>query len=173
MNCFEWEERVALHAGGDLADSEAQEVERHLADCPGCQVFWSGLRESLATLQDAHSDDVPAAVFTAVRAGVLAEIERGRRVWRRLAWVSGVGIAAMVMVGLAIRPGPLPGPPPRVAMRIPAAPVTTVASTTALLQSRAGSGSRVAAQRKTAPRQPVLVKLQTADPKIVIYWIAD
>jgi len=166
MNCMEWEERVALHAGGDLAGGEAEEVERHLADCPGCQVFWSGMREALATLQDAHADDVPAAVFTSVRAGVMAEIERGRKAWRRLAWVSGVGIAAMVLVGLAIRPGPLPGPPPRVGVQIPAAELVRTAE-------RGGPPPRRLQPGLTAPPSRVLVKLQTADPKIVIYWIAD
>ena len=166
MNCMEWEERVALHAGGDLAGGEAEEVERHLADCPECQGFWSGMLEALATLQDAHADDVPAAVLTSVRAGVMAQIERGRKVWRRLAWLSGVGIAAMVLVGLAIRPGPLPGPPPRVAVKIPAAELVRTAE-------RVGRPERRLQPGLAAPQSGVLVKLQTADPKIVIYWIAD
>ena len=57
MNCAEWEERIALHAGGDLAPGEAAEVERHLAECAGCQVFWSGMRESLAVLREVHGGD--------------------------------------------------------------------------------------------------------------------
>ena len=52
MNCLDWEERIALYAGGDLTGAEAAEVERHVADCAGCQVFWSGLRETLAELRD-------------------------------------------------------------------------------------------------------------------------
>ncbi len=46
MNCAEWQERIALHAGGDLTQGEAEPVERHVAECPGCQVFWSGMKES-------------------------------------------------------------------------------------------------------------------------------
>ena len=75
MNCVEWEARVALHAGGDLAGAEAAEVERHLGECSACQVLWSGVRESLAVLQAAHAELPAAAHFTAVRARVMAELE--------------------------------------------------------------------------------------------------
>jgi hypothetical protein len=67
MNCTAWEERIALHAGGDLPAGEAVEVERHLGECAGCQVLWSGLRESLDTLRaahQAHQDTLGPAHFT-------------------------------------------------------------------------------------------------------------
>jgi hypothetical protein len=162
MNCVDWQERIALDAGGDLGPAEAAEVERHLAACGECREFWSGLRDTMADLREAHAGEIAPLHFTAVRTGVLAEIERGRRVWRRLAWVSGVGIAAALVLGLAIRPRPLPAPPPRVAFRIPPVPPVPV------VRAR----ETVAAKARVA-RRPVLVKLQTGDPKIVIYWIAD
>ena len=165
MNCANWEERIALHAGGDLEGAEAAEMERHLADCPGCQLFWSGMKGTLADLQDAHAGGVRAADLAAVRAGVMAEIERGRRVWRRLAWVSGVGIAAAVLLAVALRPGPLPAPPPRIALKIPEAPlVRTVAKVAPPERPR---------RQRPASGAPVLVKWQTADPNIVIYWIGE
>ena len=157
MNCAEWEERIALHAGGDLAGGEATEIERHLADCPGCQLFWSGMRGTLADLQEAHAGGIEAADLAAVRAGVMAQIERRQRVWRRLAWVSGVGIAAALLLTAVLRPGPLPRPPERVVLRIPEPPmVRTVV-------------------RRPLPKKaaPMLVKWQTADPNIVIYWIGE
>jgi hypothetical protein len=168
MNCLDWEERVALHAGGDLEGRELEEVERHLGDCPGCQVFWSRLRETLAGLRECHQEDVPTEHFAAVRAGVAAEIERGRRVWKRLAWVSGVGIAAALVLGLALRPAPLPGPPVRAALTIPAAPLQARAAGPTVSLRPAGS-----LPYKGHHAEPIVVKLQTADPKIVIYWIAD
>ena len=48
MNCVEWETRVALYAGGDLAGADAMDVERHLEECSACQSLSSGVRESLA-----------------------------------------------------------------------------------------------------------------------------
>jgi hypothetical protein len=162
MNCVDWEERVAMHAGGDLTPAEFTDVERHLAGCPACHGFWTELREVLDTLRDEHCTDIDAAHFTAVRAIVIAEIERGRKTWRRLAWVSGVGIAAALLLGVALRPAPLPPPPPRVAVSIPGADLTPRADKPA--------ESRLQARHL---RPPVLVKLQTSDPNIVIYWIAE
>jgi hypothetical protein len=161
MNCMEWEERVALYAGGDPAEG----VEQHLTECAECREFCEGLRDTLHTLRDEHLEEIAPVHFTAVRNAVLAEIERGRRAWRRLAWVSGVGIAAALVLGIALRPAPLPGPPPRIAARIPAAE---------LVKSIEMPTPRpVIAQRQHHPHDPFVVKLQTADPKIVIYWIAD
>ncbi|HTS64229.1 MAG TPA: zf-HC2 domain-containing protein [Candidatus Acidoferrales bacterium] len=163
MNCMDWEERIALHAGGDLDAGEAAAVERHLSDCPGCQVFWSGLKETLGKLREMHEEGLGPADYAAVRARVMAEVERGRRVWRRLAWVSGVGIAAMVLLGVAVRAklqSPLPPPPSRMALRIPEAPLVREQHATS-------------ARPKAAGRAPLVVKLQTADPNIVIYWIGE
>lgn len=157
MNCPNWEERIALHAGGDLDGTEAVEVEKHLEDCPGCQVFWSGMRGTMADLRETHGAETWAAELAGVRAQVMAEIDRGRRVWWRLAWISGAAIAAAAMLAVVIQPPPLPPPPRKVALQIPEAPtIRTVV-------------------QKPAPRTttPVLVKWQTSDPNIVIYWIGD
>ena len=56
MNCSVWEERIALYQGGDLPSGQVQEVERHLGECAGCQVFASGLKETLEVLREAHGD---------------------------------------------------------------------------------------------------------------------
>ena len=119
MNCVEWETRVALHAGGDLTGAEATAVERHLGECSACQLLWSGVRESLAVLQAAHAELPAAADFTAVRSRVRAELERRARPWGRLAWISGVAAAAVLLV-LAFWPARVVVPEaPRVLARIP------------------------------------------------------
>ncbi|MGA9626465.1 MAG: zf-HC2 domain-containing protein, partial [Bryobacteraceae bacterium] len=86
MNSSDWEERVALHAGGDLPPAEAAEVERHLRECAACQVLASGLKQSLALLKEAHNEPLAPAHFSAVRARVMAELEQKRRrgaLWAR------------------------------------------------------------------------------------------
>jgi hypothetical protein len=169
MNCTQWEERVALFAGGDLAAAEAAEVERHLAECADCSEFHEGLCATLDTLHEEHHTEIASVHFTAVRTAVISEIQRERKVWRRLAWASGVGIAAALLLGISLRPGPLPAPPPRIAAVIPAASLERTLERPAALSPIAPPVTR-----KTRPHhEPVLVKLQTADPKIVIYWIAD
>jgi anti-sigma factor RsiW len=161
MNCVEWETQVALYAGGDLTGAKAPAVERHLGECSACQVLCSGVRESLAVLQAAHAELPAPADFTAVRSRVMSELERRARSWRRLAWISGVA-AAVVLVVLAIWPARVVPEPPRVLARIPMAP--EVRMPVRQVAAHVGRAKR---------RAPLTVKWQTADPKIVIYWIAD
>jgi hypothetical protein len=122
-----------------------------------------------------------AAHFSAVRARVVAELEHERRpLWRR-AW--GYGLAALavaLLVMLALRPGRTPERrTPVVAANHP--PVMAV-------REQVGGGREPAVQpphRRVARRvvrsnvtdtsrgEPLIVKLQTDDPNVVIYWIAD
>jgi predicted anti-sigma-YlaC factor YlaD len=162
MNCVEWETRVALDAGGDLNGAEAAAVERHLGECSACQVLWSGVRESLAVLQAAHAELPAAADFTAVRSRVMSELERRARPWRRLAWISGVAAAAVLLL-LAFSPARVVVPEaPRMLARIPPVPAVRVP-----VRQAAAHGAHA------TWRAPLTVKLQTADPNIVIYWIAE
>ena len=83
MHCRDWEERLALHVGGDLPAAKAAEVERHLAECGPCQGFWSGMKESLELLEEIHAEPLVPACYTAVRGRVMAEIQSRRVWWRR------------------------------------------------------------------------------------------
>ena len=184
MNCSHWEERIALHAGGDLPPAEAVEVERHLRECAGCQVLASGLQRSLALLREAHDEPLAEAHFSAVRARVVAELEQERRrgaLWaRRRAWGYGLAVVAVALLAmLALRPGRVPvvantnrsltvaalSPPVAVAREPAAAPP----------QRRVArrKASRASAPQVVPDREPLIVKLLTDDPNVVIYWIAD
>jgi hypothetical protein len=164
MNCVEWETRVALHAGGDLAGAQAAEVERHLGECSGCQEFWSGLRESLAVLQSAHAVVPDAAHFTAVRSRVMAKLEPKARPWRRLAWFSVAAAAMAALLLVALRPAPVVPQAPRLLASIPPAPQVVRHVVRPVVRRTVASAPR---------RAPLTIKLQTEDPGIVIYWIAD
>jgi hypothetical protein len=169
MNCVEWETRVALHAGGDVTGSEAVEVERHLGECSGCQMLWSGVRESLAVLRAAHAELPAEANFTAVRSRVMAELERGARPWLRFAWISGVSVATALLLLVVFWPTRAVPEVPRMLARIP--PAIDAAKVTPAVHTRVRS---VVAQVAPSPRRvPLTVKFQTPDPNIVIYWIAD
>ena len=115
-------------------------------------------------LRTAHNEPIDAAHYTAVRARVLAEIEAQRSPWRRLAWLSGVGAvaAALVLLMPAYRPT-LPALP-RVAA--PGVAVQVAASLPPPPPKRL-------VQAKRTRHEPLTIKLQTTDPNIVIYWIAD
>jgi Putative zinc-finger len=170
MNCLEWETRVALHAGGDLTGAEAVEVERHLGECSGCRIFWSELRDSLAVLQAAHAQVPAAAHFTAVRSRVMAELERSARPWRWVAWIAAAAAVSALLVA-ALRPArlaPMPEAPRLVASIPPAPQVAEVVPVGPLVLRKT-----VAHIAHTPRRAPLTIKLQTDDPNIVIYWIAD
>ncbi len=161
MNCVVWHERIALHAGGDAAPAEAATVERHLGECAGCQVFWSGMKESLAVLREVHAELPEEAHFAAVRARVIGEIGAPRPVWRRVAWISAV--AAMALLAVAMWPS---------RTEIPAVPRMEAAIPSAPLVVRPARPHRVATVRQQK-REPLTIRLQTSDPNIVIYWIAE
>src|ERR1039458_1962911 len=98
MNCQEWEERIALYTAGDAAAADAAETERHIAGCAGCQVSWNGMKQSLEWLREAHREEITPAHYAALRARVMAELERERERWWRQVWVYGVAAVAVVAV---------------------------------------------------------------------------
>ena len=117
-------------------------------------------------LQDAHNDPIDPAHYTAVRARVLAEIERRHNPWRRLAWLSGV--AGLTMALLLLLPAYRPQLPPLPRVAAPGA--------AGLLAGAPKPKVVRVAHAKQTPRphrEPLTIKLQTSDPNIVIYWIAD
>jgi len=186
MNCVEWEEKIALYVGGELAESAAAEVEQHLGQCVGCQVFASGMQQSLEWLKSAHQDDLPAeAHFAAVRARVLAELapRTSRRVWWWALAAGTVALAAAVLVIFSLRaPRATPRPEPVIAHAPePASPPSEVQPTTRP-RLRDVAGVRRHPRPKPVPQiepeaaepaKPLIVKLVTEDPNVVIYWITD
>jgi len=180
MNCSDWEERIALHAGGDLPPGEAAEVERHLRECAGCQVLASGLQQSLAWLKAEHDEPLAGAHFSVVRARVVAELEHQRRGAlraRRRAWSYGLAAAAAALVVmLMLRPGRTP-----VSVRTNRSLTVAALSPPAVREpvSPPPPHRRVARRvvradvPDTPSGEPLIVKLQTDDPNVVIYWIAD
>ena len=162
MNCVEWEERIALYAGGDLAAADARAVERHVAECAACQVLLSGLRESLALVRDAHREPVEAAHFAAVRARVLAELERApARRWR-WAWLPAPAAAAAMILAIVM----WPRPELRLALPVPSTPAAPAVAKVVLPPT---PPPRRAAQ----PTETVVMQIETNNPDVVIYWIAE
>ena len=160
MSC-EWRDRVA-----GLEPDE--EVERHLAGCAECRELDAGLREDQTGLRAAHTDPILPAHYAAVRARVLDAIvaQRRRRV-RRLCWMGTAAAVLAVLLVLAPRPERLTvaEPLPVVAMPRPAYPPLELPV--------AKRPPAPPLQRRLASSSPTLVKLQTDDPNVLIYWIMD
>jgi anti-sigma factor RsiW len=178
MNCNDWEERIALYAGGDLDAAQNAEVEHHLAECGGCRIFAGGMKESLALLRSAHDDPIAAGHYTAMRAGVLAQLATERPLWRRWIWLSALA-AGLVLAMAFLATRPIGTPPVHLAdlrpPKTPAAPPSPVQGPVRALRVRARrTVASVGRVPGPAPlEEPLLVKLVTDDPDIVIYWIAD
>jgi hypothetical protein len=185
MNCKNWEERIALYSGGDPGPTSGADIERHLVECAGCRTFANGIKHGLELLRSAHREPIAAAHFTAVRAGVLARLAQEneqRRPWRWWLWVPGLTAAlAVVAVFLLVRPAETPRVRVAAAVRPSEdAPVPLRPSESVVPRVRV---TRVRPHRTVAPVprmpgppplvEPLVVKLITSDPDIVIYWIAD
>ncbi len=166
MNCNYWEEQVALHAENDLPLTDRAAAERHLAECAACRQFLEELKQSLAALRAAHAEPLDASAFTAVRARVLDRIDRARRrppSW--LGWIGALAAAATVLITLLL---PRPVPPPNLVA--PPQPVLAPPAPVIAPAPKAVSGRK----RKSATRpEPLMVKLITDDPNVVIYWITN
>jgi hypothetical protein len=159
MNCNEWEEKVGLYAGGDLTPVDGRAVEAHLAECAGCQLLLSGLRQTLELAREAHGNPIDAAHYAAVRARVLAELrEAPARRWR-FAWVYAMA-AAVVVLGLMM----WPRPELRLALQSPHAPTAPAIAKVEL---------RPPALRSVQPGEPILMQIQTDNPDVVIYWMTE
>jgi hypothetical protein len=160
-------------------------VERHLGECPGCQMFSSGLTESQGVLQEFHREPLAPAHFAAVRARVLAELERRRRPFWRRGWAFGfaaVAVALLVVVAPPVRSLLAPNPRP-----IPKSPVASSAGGLAagvfvppdsqgapVTQGSPRIASHPRRARLKAQRgEPVLIRIVSDNPDVVIYWIAE
>lgn len=177
MNCQEWEERIALYAAGDAAAGEVADIERHIAGCAACQVFWSDLKQNLEWLREAHQEPVAPAHYAAVRARVVAQLEKEHVPRWKQVWVYGLGIAAVAVVVMMATVARWHAEPPRVAMVAPATVVEKAADAVQRAGGRpVGLPHREVGRRKRLPHgQPetLLVKLETDNPDVVIYWIAE
>jgi hypothetical protein len=134
------------------------------------------LAQSLALLREAHSAPLAAAHFSAVRARVVAELEQQRRpLWRR-AWGYGLAAAAVALLAmLALRPGRTPERRTNVvvAVHAPSIAVSEPVIPPAPHRRVARRVVRPPSVPDSPAREPLIVKLLTDDPNVVIYWIED
>ena len=173
MTCREYEPLIALYVEGDLDDD--REVERHLAECSDCREVLEDLRVSQAALKELSVVD--AALLSAVRSGVLAKIERRRLVaWP---WVAAFVAAAALIIAVLTLPQKKPaliaktssGADPLVRGRPPGRP--SVIAQAAPRPKRSRPQGRLRTRGSAPPSEPLVVKMLTDDPNIVIIWLVD
>ena len=171
MTCAKFEPLIALYVESDLPEREQRMVEAHLESCPGCREFAVDIRESQTALKELRMEFVEESALQEVRAEVLTRLSIPRKT---AAW-SKYAIAAMLLIGLwtgwlwRARTAP-PEVQPRAAVIAPP-PLATVP----VLQQR--SHTRTAKHRQPASptfkAEPLVVKMMTDDPQVVIYWLVS
>lgn len=172
MSCAKFEPLIALYVESDLAESEQRVVEAHLETCHGCREFAAEIRESQTALKELRMDFVEESALQDVRTEVLCRLSTPPRAaaWPRYA------IAAMLLAGLwagwlwRTRTA-APEVKPRVAVIVPpellAAPARPPHVRTVRVSTR---------RRRRAPAfqsEPLVVKMITDDPQVVIYWLVS
>jgi len=176
MSCEAFEKLIALDAGGDLTAAEAARAQTHLEACAPCRELARGIGASQAGLQALAQAGLDEDAVAHWRRSLLARIEaepRRRILGWRWAWAAA---AAMALVALLAFPRHRPRSPARapVAQALPPAPATQDGP------PRPPRPAALAAQRRPRQRraptpaaEPLLVRFETSDPNVVIYWIVD
>ncbi len=163
MSCEQYERPIALYVEGDIEDAG---LERHLAGCAGCRDLLEDLRASQAMLKELPGAD--PAFLNAVRSGVFARIgERRRMLWP---WVAAGAMAAAALSAIVLRPAlrqPVPSAPPA-HVHVAATPVAPVMPVQAIQRRR-----RLRVRKMAPAKEPLVVKMLTDDPNIVIIWLVD
>ncbi len=106
MDCPQTRDLLDAHLDGELDLVRTLEVERHLADCPGCAAAYDGLRSLQEALRSAPLRyEAPPRLEGRVRAALRREARPRRR--PTLAALAGAAAAALVVAatGLWHRPG--------------------------------------------------------------------
>jgi anti-sigma factor RsiW len=173
MSCAAWEREITLYAGGDLSAKKAAAVAWHLEGCAECRDLAAGLYDWRAAVQELGEESVDAAVLESVRARVMARVAQrpGRRT---IAWRIRTPLAyaaAAVVVALLLWPQWMPrdvAPPLAPVAAIPAAPPAP-----RIVWAKDAPRVRRRAPVLVATSEPLLMKIATADPSVVIYWIVE
>jgi anti-sigma factor RsiW len=199
VNCVEFEERIALFVENDLSDAEVTAVDRHLESCAQCREFAAELRASQAMLKGLRREPIDDAAFADVRSQVIRRVSNARtaHMWPKYA------IAATLLVMLAAAalwktrpasPVGVPavtahiGPGPALSLPAVAAPMQGASQIPRMTVRHGRTKSppnvhlhlarqNIQPSRPVHPQgvnaEPLVVKLLTNDPQVVIYWLVD
>jgi anti-sigma factor RsiW len=170
MKCPNFELPIALYVENDLAEAEERVVEAHLDACGRCRAFADEMRQSQGMLKALRAEFVEDVVFQEVGARTLGGISRDRKA---LAWAR-YAIAAVLV--LALMAGWLWRSRPSTKSDL--RPIVVVTPRPPLEQAKTPPITHLARKhaRRRAPSfksEPLVVKMITEDPDVVIYWLVD
>jgi anti-sigma factor RsiW len=180
MNCRMFEPLIALYVEGDLPERDTARVDAHLAQCADCREILEDLRASQAAVKQLGSEAVDAALLSTVRTGVLSRIGEPGPWWR---WTAGLAMTlALIAAFVMAHPKRVREPHPAPIAQAPLAPQTPSTEATPRAEAptlvkrhvaRARTSRSRIRQAGHRPAPPLVVKMLTDDPNIVIIWLVD
>ena len=146
-------------------DTPGRDALVHVGECEGCRTLAREIQANAEALAALRGEELAARPFVPPR---------------RLPWVWGVAAAAALVAGVgvsrlldreeAVRPAVTP---PIVEARVEApAPAPEIAKPTPAARAQARPRAKAVLPAE-GPSQPLLVKMLTPDPDVVIYWLID
>jgi anti-sigma factor RsiW len=191
MNCKHSENDLALYVEGDLPEAKVKEVDVHLLGCRNCRQVVDELSRSQSLFKSIRQETVGTAELADLRMRVMERVavQRPKPFWGR--WVYALAGATFVVVliaGVLAREGHRGETSVRVVRTVPLPP--PVQAVVPLAKGERQDLVKVnvrhrrrpeVIQRKVSaepleqlkPLKSMMVKLQTDDPNIVIYWLFD
>jgi hypothetical protein len=170
MNCSEWEKEIA-------GESESLGLEEHLRVCGSCRDFAGELERNRTAMQ---AVEIHPAAFDAVRLRVLDEIRAKKRRGAWWAWsaVAAAACVAVLCAAVVFQSWKNSGPPkPLIATKNP--PKIERPPTPLLPVVRAHHrvhhhfGPVTASAGPAHKAEPLVVKMLTNDPDVIIIWLVD
>ena len=165
MNCTDWEQAIA-------SESESAALEEHLQVCGECRHFAGEIERNRMALQGV---EIHPSAFEAVRLRVLDELRAKNR---RAAWWAWPAVAAAACVAVLFAAVVLPNwrnaPPPKpliAAKNPPKIEWTPVLKTHHPTHHQFGPVSASAGPAHNP--EPLVVKMLTNDPNVIIIWLVD
>ncbi|MGE5646694.1 MAG: anti-sigma factor family protein [Acidobacteriota bacterium] len=175
MNCRDFEPLLALDTGGDLAPAGAARLDKHLRTCSTCRKLARELASSQAALAALKADEPDPASLAIWRQSVLDRIAVERRPRRFIwAWAGAAAAATAALALFALIPRTIPPPPePPAPIVARVAPPSPPAVHPAPKPHRPRPRRPAPKPKPNYPTEPLLVRLETSDPNVIIYWIAE
>jgi anti-sigma factor RsiW len=170
------EEQLALYAAGDLAPDETNTVAGHVQHCQICHAVVAGFRETQSFLASSLIDP-PADELSVVRERIRLKLRQRRGAhWRWASYAAGVAAAiALMFTAIGLKPAVTPQPAPVVARFVPPeAPHVEIPQVPRLVlhspRARHRDGGIRSVDLIARADKPMLLKMTTADPEVVILW---
>jgi len=164
MSCPRYENQIALYAGGDLPGPEAEELKHHLARCPACAALLEDLRENVVLMTELSGHAIAESEYVALRA------IRPRQWWKVAA---AAALFLVALGGIALKVQPEVAPPPALAQVRQWAPPPQAPEVRKTVRAPVPVVAREPEQTAKTASEPMVVKLLTSDPDVVIYWIVE